>query len=86
MTRRRAKDFFHEKLKTWIDLHGARRSGIVVEKQNDSFRQGLSVYHDNLPLTGGTSSSNLVDFFGQTVCYVYGCVFASGKNLYSTGE
>ena len=28
-TRRRAKDFFHEKLKTWIDLHGARRSGIV---------------------------------------------------------
>ena len=41
---------------------------------------------NNLPLTGGTSTSNLVDFFGQTVCYVYGCVFASGKNLYSTGE
>ena len=42
----------------------------------------------NLPLTGGTSSSNLVDFFGQTVCYVYGCICedASGKNLYSTGE
>ena len=29
VTRRRAKDFFHEKLKTWIDLHGAWRSGIV---------------------------------------------------------
>ena len=51
----------------------------MVEKENDSFRQGLSVYHDilqlnkkgHLPLTGGTSSSNLVDFFGQTVCYVY---------------
>ena len=41
---------------------------------------------NNLPVTGGTSSSNLVDCFGQTVCYVYGCVFASGKNLYSTGE
>jgi len=35
----RAKDFSNEKLKTWIDLHGARRSGIVVvEKPNGSTR------------------------------------------------
>jgi hypothetical protein len=47
----RAKHFSHEKLKTWIDLHGARRSGIVVvEKQNDSTRQGLSLYHGILQL------------------------------------
>ena len=65
MEKESAKDFTREKLKTWIGLHGARRSGIVwlknkmmIPRHHAAHQKGSQ---NSLPLTGGTSSSNLED-------------------------
>ena len=62
---RRAKDFSREKLKTWIELHGARPSGMVRLKNNNNLtRQGLSVFFPRHLAAHQKRSQNILPLMG----------------------